>query len=233
MSQTKPDTLPKPGWLSDDLVYLLPMMLFMIGVWAGGHWLDIYPLTYLARAIAAGLALAVLWKRFTRIRWERWWLGIPVGVLGVIQWVTMQTWLQDHFAWFTPPAEVFNPIRYFDGHPALMWSFILFRWLIGASLVVPVMEELFWRDFVWRSIISYHDFKLAKVGEWNWRAFVGVALAFSLVHGNWWLTAIVWAAMMGWLLVRTRSLGACIVAHAVTNFLLGAYVLFTRQWNFW
>ena len=29
------------------------------------------------------------------------------------------------------------------------------------------------------------------------------------------------------------KLGACIIAHAVTNFLLGAYVLWTRDWYFW
>jgi hypothetical protein len=32
---------------------------------------------------------------------------------------------------------------------------------------------------------------------------------------------------------RTRSLGSCILAHAVTNALLGAFILATRQWGFW
>ena len=47
------------------------------------------------------------------------------------------------------------------------------------------------------------------------------------------IPAIVWGLLIAVLLVRTRSLGACIVAHAVTNFLLGAYVLYTREWFFW
>ena len=102
-----------------------------------------------------------------------------------------------------------------------------------AALLVPVMEELFWRDFLWRTIIAPNDFKLAQVGEWDWKAFVGVSLFFATVHGNWWLTSIIWAMMIGWLLVRTRSLGACIIAHGVTNFLLAIYVLYTRDWAFW
>jgi membrane protease YdiL (CAAX protease family) len=57
--------------------------------------------------------------------------------------------------------------------------------------------------------------------------------AFAFVHGNWWLTSIVWAAMVGLLLIYTRSLGACIVAHGVTNLLLALYVLYTRDWSFW
>jgi CAAX prenyl protease-like protein len=100
-------------------------------------------------------------------------------------------------------------------------------------LVVPVMEELFWRDFLWRSLLAPNDFKLAGVGEWDWKAYLIVSGAFALVHGNWWLTAIVWGLMVGALLVYTKSLGACILAHATTNLLLAVYVLYTRQWHFW
>jgi len=66
----------------------------------------------------------------------------------------------------------------------------------------------------------------------------GVAVAivpagFAFVHGNWWLTSVVWALMIGGLLVYTKSLGACIIAHAVTNLLLALYVLRTHDWAFW
>ena len=98
---------------------------------------------------------------------------------------------------------------------------------------MPFMEELFWRDYCWRSVIAPNDFKLAHVGEWDWKAFVIVPLIFAVVHGNWWLTAVVWAFMIGGLLAYTKSLGACIVAHATTNLLLGAWVLYSRQWSLW
>jgi hypothetical protein len=112
-----------------------------------------------------------------------------------------------------------------------MWSFIIIRWL-GASLVVPVMEELFWRDYLWRTILAPNDFKLAAVGEWDWKPFVFVSLLFATVHVQW-ATAIVWGFMIAALLAYTRSLGACIIAHGVTNLLLGGYVLFTKNWYFW
>ena len=95
------------------------------------------------------------------------------------------------------------------------------------------MEELFWRDFLWRQVLAPNDFKLAAVGEWAWPPFLIVSGAFALVHGNWWLTSIVWALMIGALLAYTKSLGACIIAHAVTNLLLAVYVLKTRDWAFW
>ncbi len=105
--------------------------------------------------------------------------------------------------------------------------------MIGAVLVVPVMEELFWRDYLWRQILAPSDFKLAEVGEFGWAPFLIVPLAFATVHGNWWLTAVVWGLMIAILLVSTKSLGACIVAHAVTNLLLALYVLHTHDWAFW
>src|SRR5439155_27116499 len=180
-----------------------------------------------------------LWNHYTKIRWNHWWLGAIVGVVVIVQWVGMQLLLQklvihigEHtFTPFKPPPDPFDPFKAFSSAPWI-WSWLVMR-MATAALLVPVMEELFWRDFLWRTIIAPNDFKLAQVGEWDWKAFVGVSLFFATVHGNWWLTSIVWAMMIGWLLVRTKSLGACIVAHGVTNLLLAIYVLYTRDWAFW
>jgi CAAX prenyl protease-like protein len=113
----------------------------------------------------------------------------------------------------TPAAEeVFNPYRDIASDP-LRVAFLCVR-IVGAVLVVPVMEELFWRDFLWRQVLAPNDFKLASVGEWGWAPLLVVSGAFALVHGNWWLTSIIWALMIGALLVYTKSLGASIVAQA-------------------
>jgi CAAX prenyl protease-like protein len=34
-------------------------------------------------------------------------------------------------------------------------------------------------------------------------------------------------------LYQTKSIAQCILAHAVTNFLLGIYVVQTGKWYFW
>ena len=128
------------------------------------------------------------------------------------------------------PTDSFNPFNEIH-NLTLCWTFIILRWAC-AALVVPPMEELFWRDFLWREVQAPNDFKLASVGEWDWKALLIVSAAFSTVHIQW-ITAFVWGLMIGLLLVRTKSLGACILAHGVTNFLLGAYVLWTHDWYFW
>src|SRR5207249_9319022 len=138
--------------------------------------------------------------------------------IGIFQWVGMQLWLQRHFEFFKPSADVFNPFDTFHS-PATQWSFVAVR-MIGAVLVVPVMEELFWRDFLWREVIAPNDFKLAHVGELEWPALLIVTAAFASVHANCWLNAGVLGLMIAGLPVFTKSLGACIIAHATTNLLL-------------
>ena len=73
----------------------------------------------------------------------------------------MQLWLQQHFEFFEPSPDVFNPFEDVRVARRVLWAFIAVR-IIGAVLVVPVMEELFWRDFLWRQILAPNDFKLAE-----------------------------------------------------------------------
>ncbi|HEX8524468.1 MAG TPA: CAAX prenyl protease-related protein [Tepidisphaeraceae bacterium] len=219
----------------DDLAYLAPMAAFLIFTWLGAQWRKelpwTYPASYVVKVVLTAALLVWLWPKYTKIRWNGWWLGIIVGVIGIFQWVGMQLWLQKHLEFFRPGEDVFDPLKMYPTAGAF-WSFAAVR-MIGAVLVVPVMEELFWRDFLWRQILAPNDFKLAAVGEWGLAPFLIVCGAFATVHGNWWLTAIVWGAMVGGLLVYTKSLGACIVAHATTNLLLALYVLRTHDWAFW
>jgi CAAX prenyl protease-like protein len=228
----------RPGTIvSDDVAYILPMATFLVFVWLGANETvkryvpHAYAISYICRAVIVAVMLALFWRSYTKVRWTHLWLGALVGVIGIFQWIGMQLWLQNHFAFFAPSPDAFDPTKEFAS-PAMLYAFIAVR-LIGAVLVVPVMEELFWRDFLWRQILAPNDFKLAQVGEWAWAPLLIVSGAFALVHGNWWLTAIVWALMVAGLLVYTKSLGACIVAHATTNLLLGFYVLRTHDWAFW
>ena len=90
-----------------------------------------------------------------------------------------------------------------------------------------------------RHLISPNQWRLAAVGEMDRTAVIGTCLAFALVHPQR-LVSLVWAGLIAWLLIRTKSLGACIVAHATTNLLLAAYVLVMAlvmgrrsEWYFW
>ena len=228
---------PEQSGVRDDFAYILPMAAFLVLLWVGSMWKSLYAWAYVARALVAAVLLAALRRHYTKIRWNGWWLGVLVGVVGILQWVLMQRWVAAHLGHLptlrpASPDEVFNPFRDIAGGPAVVWGFITIR-VASAMLVVPVMEELFWRDYLWRQILAPNDFKLASVGETGWAPFLGTSILFCTVHGPWWPTALVWGLMVAALLVYTKSLGACIIAHAVTNLLLAAYVLRTHDWAFW
>ncbi|RME71151.1 MAG: CAAX prenyl protease-related protein [Planctomycetota bacterium] len=214
--------VPAPVWAA----YLLPMGLFLAFTWVGGRWPSLYPASYVAKTIVVAALIAALWRHYTPIRWSHLGLGAFVGALVFVQWVGMERLL----SYPRPQRLVFDPFAHFEGGPAL-WGFIAVRWA-GASLLVPVMEELFWRDFLWRWTID-PVFTRVPVGQPDVRALLISSVAFGVgVHSEW-LTATVTGLIYGALLWRTRSLGACIVAHGVTNALLGGHVLLTRQWVFW
>jgi uncharacterized protein len=223
-------TTPPRSTRADDVAYVLPMAVFLLLTQAGVHWPGLFVASYVAKTVLVAV-LVVCWRRYTRIRWSYWWLGILFGILGIVQWVGMEHALLH--MWPNYPrlsGAEFNPYQQIAS-PSMRWAFIAIRWA-GASLVVPVMEELFWRDYLWRNVAAPNDFKLAQVGEPDWKALILVTLLFCSVHVQW-MTAIVWGLMIGSLLILTRSLGACIIMHAVTNFLLGLYVLRTGDWWLW
>ena len=227
--------------LRADVAYILPMAVFMAFTWAGVQWPAIFPIAYASKTAVVAILLIALWPNYTKIRWTHLGLGFLVGVVGVVQWVGMERLLisQPWLSWTRMISnvkhEAFHPYDHLNG--GWLLAFFIVR-VAGPTLVVPFMEERFWRDFLWRSIASPNDFKLQEIGEYDTTAFWTVPLVFAAVHVQW-MTAIVWALMVGWLLWKTRSLGACIVAHATTNFLLGTYVLISwygfgrDQWFFW
>jgi uncharacterized protein len=227
--------------VDDDLAYILPMAVFcaITALQAmGPNW--IAP-CYTIKTLLVPFLLIILWPKFDKIRWTHWQWGAVMGVVGVVQWVVMgkamlkldlfnRLFILAGYHPSTAAPVVWNPFDEIHSSP-LAWSFIVVR-LMGPTLLVPFVEELFWRDYLWRRIASPNDFRLVKLGEWDPLAFWLVPVFFMAVHVQL-VTAFVWGLMIGLLLLRTRSLGACIVMHGVTNFLLGVYVLITHDWYFW
>ena len=65
----------------------------------------------------------------------------------------------------------------------LRYAFLAFR-VVGAVLVVPVMEELFWRSFLIRWLVN-EDFRSVPVGTFTWSSFLITTAFFGLEHDQW------------------------------------------------
>lgn len=104
---------------------------------------------------------------------------------------------------------------------------------LRAALLVPIVEELFWRGWLPRWIVGHHHVESVPLGTFTRAAFWITAVLFAVEHGSWWDVGLVAGVIYNWWMIRTRSLGDLILAHAVTNACLSGYVIWSGQWQYW
>ncbi|MBV8604440.1 MAG: CAAX prenyl protease-related protein [Pelomonas sp.] len=155
--------------------------------------------------------------------WREALLAAGVGLAVFALWITLTApWMQ-----LGTPTASFVPVRA-DGRldPAL----VAVRW-VGAAVVVPLMEELFWRGFLMRWVDSPR-FETVDPQRATWRAVLVSTFIFVLAH-TLWLAAAIAGLAYAWLYRRHGRLWSAVIAHAVTNGVLGAWVVGTGRWEFW
>lgn len=185
------------------------------------------PWLYGLRAGSAGLALLLLAPFYDELKQRPGTRGLALaataGIAVFVAWIGLsQPW-----AILGEPAG-WRPMR--PGVPEVDWTLAAMRFA-GAVVVVPVMEELFWRSFImrWLDDSAFSRIAPARVSR---RAFWITAVLFGLEHFQW-LAGIAAGAAYGWLYTRSGNLWLPIAAHAVTNGVLGAWVLANGRWDLW
>lgn len=241
------DTKPKP--LTESvLAYILPFLAFMIIAMRypdvqddsiDDISVDWYFYLVIAQVVVCTGLFAFFFRQIVRkfpIQMDYW--GVVVGVAGIVVWIGLcelgierklltligqESWLGERVG-FNPFEQITN-----DGR---RWAFLLFRFSLLA-LVVPVIEELFLRAWFIRYMEDpdWQKVALASLGAagYFWAIAYGV-----LTHPGEALAAAAWFGMVTWLMFKTGKLWNCILAHAVTNLLLGIYIV-TRDnaWHYW
>ncbi|TWT88261.1 CAAX amino terminal protease self- immunity [Pseudobythopirellula maris] len=202
-----------------------------------------YPLAYTVKiAITVGV-LAWCWPAYRHWPLRVSPLAIGVGVVGVVLWIGIcRLGVEDQLvSWLGEenPLVVllglgarpsYNPFEQLGHAPMLAWAFLVVRFF-GLSLVVPVFEEALIRGWLMRNVVSPEFWRVA-FGRVT-AAAVAWGILFPTLYHPEKLAALVWFALITWLMVRTRNFWDCVAAHAVTNFLLGIYVVTTGSWELW
>ena len=108
-------------------------------------------------------------------------------------------------------------------------------WLRAARavLLVPILEELFWRGWLPRAVDSFDDFRLRPLGSFTTLSFVATAILFASEHGSYWEVGLLCGLIYNLWMAKTRSIADLIWTHAVTNGCLSAYVVLAGQWQYW
>jgi uncharacterized protein len=182
---------------------------------------------YLTKTAIGAVLIWATWPIVTEMRWAFSWEAVAVGIFVFVFWVG----LDPFYPHFMKIDMVWQPLRDFGEGSALAWGVMIAR-VIGMTLIVPPLEEVFYRSFLYRYIVKV-DFLSVPFKQFDLRAFLLTAAIFGSVHGNQWPVAILCAFCYQWLVLRKGRLGDAMTAHAITNLLLGAYIIWKRQWHFW
>ena len=181
---------------------------------------------YFLKTVVGAWIIWLAWPLVQEMRWKISWEAVLIGVAVFAIWVG----LDNLYPKFLKPTPPWNPQSQFAENSMLAWFFIVVR-IVGLSLVVPPIEEIFYRSFLYR-YISQTDFNAVSLNYFNWRAFVAVSLFFGFAHREW-IAGILCGLAYQWLVIRKNRLGDAMTAHAITNFLLGAWVVWKGAWKFW
>ena len=98
-------------------------------------------------------------------------------------------------------------------------------------MVVPPLEEVFYRSFLYRYLVK-PDFMAIPLGVFVWMPFILTAVVFGLTHYEW-LAGILCGCIYQGLVCGNKRLGDAIAAHALTNLLLGLWIVGRGAWHFW
>jgi membrane protease YdiL (CAAX protease family) len=205
---------------------------------------------YLLKTVAGAWLIWTVWPVVTEMRWVGSWEAVVVGAGVFAMWVgldghypTLDELTQKYVcpllravklgSLCPAPAAAemaWNPHAQFAGNAAMAWFFIAVR-MAGSTIVVPPLEEVFFRSFIYRYIIRA-DFDSVPLGRFQPLAFLVTSVLFGFEHHEWLAGILCGFAYQGLVCWKGR-LGDAMTAHALTNLLLGLWVVGEGAWNFW
>ena len=204
--------------------YLIPFLMILgAGMVAGalsGRFEWLYPL----RFFAAAAALYVFRNTYLKLDWRVAWLGPAIGAAVFLIWIGLDRLTGGPIASAMPTA-----LSASSAAARTVW--ISFR-ILAATLTVPIAEELAFRGFLLRRLIS-QDFESVPFARFTWFSIVGSSVLFGALHGSHWFAGILAGLLYSLAMIRRGRIGEAVAAHATTNALLAGYVLICGAWRLW
>jgi uncharacterized protein len=177
----------------------------------------------------------IVWEMRAFVPEMRWAVSgeaIIVGIAVFVIWVGLDPYYPRNNLFFEDTTDsIWNPFERFGQHSALAWSLIVIR-IVGMTFVVPPLEEVFYRSFLYRYCVRT-DFENMPLNRFHPTSFIVIAVIFGMLHFQW-LAGILCGLSYQWLVLRKNRLGDAMTAHAITNFLLAAWVVWKggEAWKF-
>jgi CAAX prenyl protease-like protein len=188
------------------------------------------PERYWLYTVKTVIAAWMVWEARPFVQEMRWAFSFEAVLVGIAIfgiWIGLDGYYP-RLAKLGPPS---NPHAEFGTNSASAWFFIIVH-LVGSTVVVPPLEEIFYRSFLYRYFVKI-NFLAMPLGQFHALSFAVTSIFFGLMHAQFWLAGILCGLGYQWLVLRKNRLGDAMCAHAITNFLLGLWVICRNAWSFW
>ena len=186
---------------------------------------------YPVRCLAVLLVILIFSRPYLSFRPTRPLLSIAIGIAVFLIWVAPDILFGYRHHWLFENSILGTSQSTIAAADQSSWFFLATR-CFGSVILVPILEELFWRGWLMRWLVDA-EFTKVKLGTYTALSFWGVAILFACEHGPYWEVGLLAGIIYNFWLIRTRNLADCILAHAVTNGILAVYVINTGSWRYW
>jgi CAAX prenyl protease-like protein len=187
----------------------------------GPYWM------YLVKTAAGAWLVWEMRPYVAEMRWAISWEAVVVGVGVCAMWIGIYDW----YPKFSKAGTPWNPHTLYGEGSTMAWMFVLVL-LLGSTFVVPPLEEVFYRSFLYRYFVKT-DFLAMPLSRFHLLSFVVTSFIFGALEHYEWLSGILCGLAFQWLVLRKNRIGDAMTAHAITNFLLGLWVIWKLDWKFW
>jgi CAAX prenyl protease-like protein len=215
-----------------SLPYILPFIVFVAFLALHEYLAFLGKWEYPLRTLVLGLVLWVCSRHVIDLRVRSLLGTVFIGVAVFVIWIAPDVLIpgyRDH--WLFQNRITGQIASSLPDQMRSDWLVLISR-AARAVIIVPIIEELFWRAWLMRWLINA-DFRAVPLGTYSTQSMVITALLFASEHGPYWEVGLIAGVLYNWWMIRTKSLGDCILAHAITNGALSAYVIATDKWQYW
>lgn len=195
---------------------------------------------YLAKTLVGAWLVWEFRGVVSEMKWAVSWEAVVVGVLVFVMWVGIDPYypkqdaLMFRLGFGKDPAEqppvIWNPFVAFGAGSLAGWFFVVVR-TVGSTALVPMLEEVFYRSFLYRYLIS-PEFERVSLNRVHGVSMAMTTGIFAFTHHQWLAGILCGLAYQG-LVIRKNRLGDAMTAHAITNLLLAIWVVARGDWKFW
>lgn len=204
--------------------YLMPFLAILAAGMVSGALSGTFEWLYALRFFAAAAVLWIFRSSYSNLNWRVGWLGPAIGAGVFVLWIAIDRLIGS-------PAANTMPAALGAASASARITWLAFRTL-AATVTVPIAEELAFRGYLLRRLIS-QDFESVPATRFTWFSVLISSVLFGALHGGLWFPGILAGLLYALAVLRRGRIGEAVAAHATTNALLAAYVLLYGQWHLW